>query len=128
MVVEQVALVQQAFEHFEREAVRVPPQDNEATKQVQKQIRDHLARELEELLATFLSGSYSRRVQVVRLHDIDIIVVVEDPAGVFSASAAAALTAIGDAARSCDVVKNVSSPRVRSVRLTRTTTSSPSTS
>ena len=118
MAVEQIASVQQAFEHFEGTAVRVPPQDNEAAKQVQRDIRDHLARELEELVESFLSGSYSRRVQVVRLHDIDIIVVVNDPTGAFTASAAAALTAIGEAARSCALVRSVSAPRVRSVRLT----------
>ena len=98
--------------------MRVPKQDNDAAKRVQQQIRDHLARELPELVETFLSGSYSRRVQVVKLHDIDIIVVVHDPTGALAASAAAALAAIGDAARSCDVVSSVSAPRVRSVRLT----------
>jgi len=118
MAVKQIVSVQQAFEQFERNAVRVPPPDNEAAKSVQQRIRDHLAGELAELVETFLSGSYSRRVQVVKLHDIDIIVVVDDPTGAFTALAAAALAAIGDAARSCDLVSSVSAPRVRSVRLT----------
>lgn len=110
--------VQGAFEQFERNVVRVPSQDNDAAKRVLQEVRDHLARELAELVETFLSGSYSRRVQVVRLHDIDIIAVLDDPTGAFAASAAAALEAIGNAARSCDLVSGVSSPRVRSVRLT----------
>jgi hypothetical protein len=110
--------VQEAFMQFERAAVRVSKGDDDAAKEVQQRIRDHLARELPELAETFLSGSYSRRVQVVKLHDIDIIVVVEDPTGMFATSAAAALGAIGDAARTCDLVASVSSPRVRSVRLT----------
>lgn len=118
MAVERIVSVQQAFEQFESDSVRVPPAENEAAKRVQGQIRDHLARELAELVETFLSGSYSRRVQVVKLHDIDIIVVVDDPTGAFATSAAAALTAIGNAARTCDLVSSVSSPRVRSVRLT----------
>jgi hypothetical protein len=118
MVVEQIVSVQQAFEQFERRVVRVRSQDNEDAKRVQQEVRDHLARELAELIDTFLSGSYSRRVQVVRLHDIDIIVVVDDSTGAFARSAAAALEAIGNAARSCDLVSSVSSPRVRSVRLT----------
>ncbi len=118
MAVEQIASVQEAFEQFERSVVRVQSEDNDAAKRVQQEIRDQLGRELAELQETFLSGSYSRRVQVVRLHDIDIIVVVEDPTGAFAASAAAALEAIGNAARSCDLVSSVSSPRVRSVRLT----------
>lgn len=113
-----VESIQEAFEQFERDVVRVPKQDNDAAKRVQQEIREHLAQELAELVETFLSGSYSRRVQVVKLHDIDIIVVVDDPTGAFAASAAAALTTIGDAARTCDLVSRVSSPRRRSVRLT----------
>jgi hypothetical protein len=117
MTVEQIVSVQQAFEQFERDVVRVPNAENDAAKRVQQEIREHLARELPELLETFLSGSYSRRVQVVRLHDIDIIVVLVDPTGAFAASAAAALEAIRAAAVTCALVRRATA-RVRSVRLT----------
>ncbi|MGH2748545.1 MAG: hypothetical protein ACRDKB_11555 [Actinomycetota bacterium] len=117
MATAQIVSVQQAFEDFERNVVRVPIAENAVAKRVQREIRDHLASELPDLLETFLSGSYSRRVQVVRLHDIDIIVVLDDPLGVYADSAVAALRAIGQAAATCELVSSVTPPRVRSVRL-----------
>jgi hypothetical protein len=109
--------VQKAFANFEWNVVRVPMVENAAAKRVQREIRDHLARELSDLLETFLSGSYSRRVQVVRLHDIDIIVVLDDPTGAYAESAYIALTAIGQAAAASELVSGVTLPRLRSVRL-----------
>jgi len=117
MATEQIESVQEAFEQFERDTVRAPKQENDAAKQVHPQIRETLAQELAEHLETFLSGSYSRRVQIVKLKDIDIIVVLTDPEGKFAASAAAALEAIRKAAVTCELVKSARK-RVRSVRLT----------
>ncbi len=113
----EIETVQQAFEQFEAAAVRVPKTENEAAKKVHPQIRETLAVHLVEHLETFLSGSYSRRVQVVKLHDIDVIVVLDDPKGIFARSAKAALEAIRAAALKSDLVKSAT-VRVRSVRLT----------
>lgn len=109
--------VQEAFDWFEREVVRVPKAVNDDAKRVQREIRDSLNETLDELKETFLSGSYSRRVQVVRLKDIDIIVVLDDPEGAFAKSALAALHAIRRAAALCPLVRHAE-VRVRSVRLT----------
>ncbi len=79
--------VHEAFERFENEVVRVPKAENDEAKRVHPKIRGTLERELPEHLETFLSGSYGRRVQAVRLKDIDIIVVLDDPDGRFAASA-----------------------------------------
>lgn len=108
--------VQQAFAEFERDVVRVPKDVNDSAKEVQREIRKWLEVELPVLLETFLSGSYSRRVQVVRLNDVDIIVVLSDPDGTFARSAAAALEAIRSAAARCPMVETAEA-RVRSVRL-----------
>src|SRR4051812_32115068 len=87
--------VQKGFLQFEANAVRVPDEDNKAAKKIHPQIRDALEVELAELLdCTFLSGSYSRRVQVVRLNDVDVIVVLVDPDGIFAVSADAALETV----------------------------------
>ncbi len=75
MATEEIDSVQQAFEQFERQVVRVPQAENEAAKEVHPQVRETLKQELPEHLETFLHGSYSRKVQVVRIKDIDIIVV-----------------------------------------------------
>jgi len=114
---EKLESVQEAFEQFERDTVRAPKQENDAAKQVHPQVRGTLAQELTEHLETFLSGSYSRRVQIVKLKDIDIIVVLNDPEGKFAASAEAALEAIRKAAATSELVKSARK-RVRSVRLT----------
>lgn len=78
---QRIESVQQAFEQFEQQIVRVPKAENDSAKEVHPQIRETIRQELPEHVETFLSGSYSRKVQVVRLKDIDIIVVLEDPAG-----------------------------------------------
>jgi Zn-dependent peptidase ImmA (M78 family)/transcriptional regulator with XRE-family HTH domain len=117
MVAEQIQSVQQAFEQFERDVVRVPNDENDAAKEVHPQIRDTLAAGLSEHRETFLSGSYSRRMQVVKLKDVDIIVVLDDPEREFEASAEAALEAIRKAALASDLARSATK-RVRSVRLT----------
>lgn len=108
--------VQQAFEKFEVETVRVPDQENKAAKEVHPQIRDTVERELEHHVDTFLSGSYSRRVQEGHLRDVDIIVVLEDPDGKYANSADAALEEIRDAASESELVRRTRK-RVRAVKL-----------
>lgn len=108
--------VQQAFEEFEAESVRVPDWENKAAKAVHPEIRGTLERELEQVVRTFLSGSYSRRVQVVRLKDVDIIVILDDPDGTFANSARAALEAIRESAKCSDLVRRTDLG-VRAVKL-----------
>jgi hypothetical protein len=108
--------VQQAFEKFEAESVRVPDWKNNAAKAVHPKIRKTLERELEQVIETFLSGSYSRRVQVLRLKDVDVIVVLDDPDGSFANSAGSALEAIREAAKCSDLVR-ITRLGVRAVKL-----------
>jgi hypothetical protein len=112
-----IETVQEGFEQFEAVAVRVPASENLAAKKVHPKVRQTLASHMTDLLETFLSGSYSRRVQVVRIKDIDIIVVLNDPDGRYKSSARAALEDIKAAALECDLVESAI-VRVRSVRLT----------
>jgi hypothetical protein len=108
--------VQKAFEEFEVETVRVPKKENDAAKEVHPKIRDAVKAELDDIVDDFLSGSYSRHVQVgQKLHDIDVILVLDDPGGEYATSASAALGAVQDAIRYCDLVRRTVK-RVRSVR------------
>jgi hypothetical protein len=87
-----IRTLQQAFEEFERDKVRVPEAQNRAAKQVQEEFRRFIARELGHLHADdFLAGSYRRRTQAVELKDLDIVFVLNDPTGEFLASALATL-------------------------------------
>lgn len=97
--------VQQAFEKLEAESVRIPDWENRAAKAVHPKIRGTLEQELEQVIRTFLSGSYRRRVQVVRLKDVDIIVILDDPDGTFASSAGATLEIIREAAKCSDLVR-----------------------
>lgn len=108
--------MQDAFLEFEQDTVRVPKSENEAAKEVHPQIRATLEADLGECLETFLSGSYSRRVQAVKLKDVDIIVVLDDPTDAFRASAKAALEEIRKVSVRSHLVKSATA-RVRSVRL-----------
>jgi protein-tyrosine-phosphatase len=65
---------------------------------------------------TFLSGSYSRRVQEGHLRDVDVIVVLDDPDGKYADSADAALEDIRDAASESELVRRTRK-RVRAVKL-----------
>jgi hypothetical protein len=108
--------VQKGFEEFEFKTVRVPKAENDAAKNVHPKIRAAVKSELSDIVEDFLSGSYSRHVQVgQKLHDIDIILVLDDPRGDYEVSASVALAAVQDAARDCDLVKRTMK-RVRSVR------------
>jgi len=107
---------QQAFEKFEKGSVRVPDSENREAKKVHPEIRGTLEEHLEEVIKTFLSGSYSRKVQVVRLNDVDVIVVLADPDGTFAASAGAALQWIREAAKGSDLVRRTKLG-VRAVKL-----------
>jgi hypothetical protein len=107
---------QQAFEKFEKDSVRVPDSENREAKKVHPEIRGTLEEHLEEVIKTFLSGSYSRKVQVVRLNDVDVIVVLADPDGTFAASAGAALQWIRKAAKDSDLVRRTKLG-VRAVKL-----------
>lgn len=95
---------QQAFDKFERDAVRVPDSDNSEAKRVHPEVTGTVKEKLGTVIRCFLSGSYSRKVQVVRLNDVDAIVVLADPEGKYSGSALAALEDIRAAAESCDMV------------------------
>ena len=95
---------QQAFEKFERKTVRVPDSDNSEAKRVHPEVTGTVKEKLDTVVNTFLSGSYSRKVQVVRLNDVDVIVVLAEPEGKYSRSARAALEDIRTAAESCDMV------------------------
>lgn len=87
-----VTSVQDAFVEFEREKVRVPAWQNEQAKKVHPKIREAIESALGDLFSrAYLAGSYRRRVQTVRLNDVDIIVVLNDPDGAFAASATRAL-------------------------------------
>lgn len=107
---------QQAFEQFESETVRVPDSENREAKKVHPEIRGALEEHLEAVVKTFLSGSYSRKVQVVKLNDVDVIVVLADPDGSFASSAGAALDSIREAAKGSDLVRRTKLG-VRAVKL-----------
>jgi hypothetical protein len=90
-----IKTVQQAFEAFERDSVRVPERENQDAKRVQREFRQAIKEELGPLYAdSFLAGSYRRKTQAVHLKDLDIIVVLNDPTGEFAASAKATLYAM----------------------------------
>ena len=91
-------------------------EENDAAKEVHPKIRAAVKAELDDIVDDFLSGSYSRHVQVgQKLHDIDVILVLDDPHGEYAASASAALGAVQGAIRDCDLVSRTV-VRVRSVR------------
>jgi hypothetical protein len=88
-----IETVEQAFEEFEKEVARVPDDENAAAKDLHPQIRE----EVEDHLAVdrhFLAGSYGRKTQAQKLKDVDIVVVLEDPDGVYAASASDTLEAV----------------------------------
>ncbi len=113
---DKISSVQQAFEQFELEAVRVPKSENDQAKAVHPQIRANLSSELPGLKETFLSGSYARKVQAGHLKDVDIIVVLDDPDGTYSKSALVALEDVESAASRSGLVKSTDKG-VRSVKL-----------
>jgi len=112
-----VSTVQEAFERFETHVVRIPPSEDAYAQRVHPEIRKAVHTRLGALLLDhFLSGSYSRRVQVApKLKDIDIVLVLADPTGLFQKSATAALRVIQAAVLTCALVKEAEI-RCRSVR------------
>lgn len=87
-----ISTVQEAFEHFEREHVRVPDDENALARRIQQEFRDALKDELGARYAdSFLGGSYRRKTQAVHLKDVDLIIVVNDPTGELRASAGGTL-------------------------------------
>ncbi len=101
-----IETIQQAFEKFELEVARVPDKDNAAAKAVHPEIRDAVAQaDTLTVKRDFLSGSYGRKTQSIRLNDIDVIIVLADPEGAFAGSARNTLHAIKDAVTACDLVR-----------------------
>jgi hypothetical protein len=100
--------LQQTFEQFEKESVRVPDSENRAAKKVHPEFRDAVKEYLAELFAdSFLAGSYARKTQAVHLKDLDVIVVLHDPTGELRASASGTLAAMKKAANSYGPVSGV---------------------
>jgi hypothetical protein len=113
-----VETVQQAFIEFEKQAVRVPSWQNDRAKEVHPAVREAVEDDLGELFQrAFLAGSYARKVQTVRLNDVDVVIVLEDPDGAFTSSAEAALERLRTAAKGCDLVKGTRKG-VRAIKLT----------
>src|SRR4051794_20545806 len=102
-----VQIVQDAFVEFERDSVRVPKWQNDRAKNVHPKVRAAVEKHLGELFVrAFLAGSYARKVQTApRLKDVDIIIVLADPSGVFATSAYAALERLREAGETCHLVE-----------------------
>jgi hypothetical protein len=112
-----IETVQEAFLDFEREKVRVPAWQNEQAQKVHPQITRALQAVLGDLFArSYLAGSYRRKVQTVRLNDVDIVVVLNDPQNLFVRSALTALEAIREAAAMSPLVAACKTS-VRAVKL-----------
>jgi len=113
-----ISTVQQAFEEFEKTKVRVPAWQNDRAKEIHPEVRAAVKEHLGDLFnRAFLAGSYARKVQTLRLKDVDIIFVLNDPDGTFEASADAALERLRAAAKTCDLVERTRIG-VRAVKLT----------
>jgi hypothetical protein len=110
-----IKTIDDAFEWFEKNVARVDEQDNKDAKDVHPDIRKAVCDAM-PVEHHFLSGSYGRRVQAVKLKDIDVIVVLTDDDGAFWADARATLVQVQDALRDCDLVRQARPPSVRSVK------------
>jgi hypothetical protein len=97
---ETIKTIDGAFEWFEKNVARVDDQDNKDAKAVHPYIHKAVCAAM-PVLAHFLSGSYGRRVQAVKLKDIDIILVLDDAHGTHWASAKDTLVEVQDALREC---------------------------
>src|SRR4051794_35092382 len=103
-----ITTVQQAFEDFEKRAVRVPDSENKAAKKVHPEFRQAVQGHLGARYDTsFLAGSYARKTQAVHLKDLDVIVVLNDPTGELRASASGTLGLMKKAAYSYGPVARV---------------------
>lgn len=113
--IETIKTIDDALKWYERNVARVDDEDNQNAKDVHPDVRKAVSDAM-PVLTDFLSGSYGRKVQAVKLNDIDIIVVLDDPDGAFKADAKATLLQVQDAVRGCDLVRRVNPPSVRSVK------------
>jgi hypothetical protein len=112
-----IKTVQDAFVEFEREKVRVPAWQNDQAKHVHPLVRDAVHEALgDRFLRSFLAGSYRRKVQTVRLHDVDMVVVLKDLDGRLAASASFALELLKAAAETPPLVVGCETS-VRAVKL-----------
>lgn len=97
--------LQETFEAFERDAVRVPDAENAKAKAVHPEFREWVKEYLGERFGdSFLAGSYARKTQAVHLKDLDIIIVLDDEAGHLRASASGTLALIKEAATAYELV------------------------
>ncbi len=102
-----IRTLQQAFEQFERDSVRVPVHEIDAAKKAHKELRAAVEEALgESCIRTFLAGSYRRRTQAVHLKDLDIIVVLDDLTGELRRSPNAALAMMKTVGQTCDLVSS----------------------
>jgi hypothetical protein len=99
-----IETVEDAFQRFERNTARVPDDQNEDAKSVHPEIRKAVSREFPDT-EHFLSGSYGRRTQAMKMKDVDIIVVLDDPNGEYSASASGTLEAVRQVVSAHELVR-----------------------
>lgn len=110
-----IKTIDDAFDWFERNVARVADDDNAKAKAVHPDIRKAVSDAM-PVAHDFLSGSYGRRVQAVKLKDIDIIVVLDDEDGAFFRDAKDTLLQVQSALSKCDLVRQARPPSVRSVK------------
>jgi hypothetical protein len=99
-----ITSVEDAFKSFERNTARVPDGENTDGKTVHPEIRKAVTDAFANT-EHFLSGSYGRRTQAMKLKDVDIIVVLQDPDGRFKASASATLEAVREVVSDHELVR-----------------------
>jgi hypothetical protein len=110
-----ITTIDDAFKWFERNAARVADDDNTNGMAVHPNIRQAVCDAM-PVAHHFLSGSYGRRVQAVKLKDIDIIVVLDDNDGAFFGDAKGTLVQVQAALSDCELVRQARPPSVRSVK------------
>lgn len=98
-----ITSVEGAFKSFECNTARVPDDQNAAAKEVHPEIRKAVTGALPGT-THFLSGSYGRKTQAVRLKDVDIIVVLDDPDNEFAGSASGTLEKVRKAVSAHELV------------------------
>ena len=110
-----ITTVDDAFAWFEKNIARVDDQDNQDAKEVWPDIVKAVEKKL-PVERHFLSGSYGRKVQAIKLKDIDIIVEVHDVDGAYRASAKDTLLEVQHALRDCELVRQARPPSVRAAK------------
>ena len=112
---ESIETVDEAFAWFEKNVARVDDEENKDAKEVHPDVRQAVS-EAMPVAHHFLSGSYGRRVQAVKLKDIDVIVVLDDDDDTYWQDARGTLLEVQDALRACELVRQARPPSVRSVK------------